>query len=111
MQRVPLAIVASQKFSIRLDNRRYSIEIKEATVGTSTVMAATIIRDGITIISGQRCLPNTPLLPYLSVEDNAGNFFFTTLLEDIPHWTKFNSEQFLYYATNAEIQAIRNGGQ
>lgn len=106
MQQVPLAVVPNQKFSIRLDNVRYVIQIQK----TENVMCATIQRNGITVLSGQRCLPNTALIPYKSVEDEQGNFVFVTQLGALPDYLEFGKTQFLYFATNAEIQAARNGG-
>lgn len=98
---VGIATLANQALSIQLDERFYEIELREA----NGVMAATITRDGVTIVSNMRVTAGTPLLPYRYQE--AGNFIMTTDGEAIPYWDQFNVTQFLVYLSAAELAAYR----
>ena len=98
---VGIAALANQSLSIQLDERFYEIELREA----NGVMAATITRDGVTIVSNIRVTAGTPLLPYRYQE--AGNFIMTTDGEAIPYWDQFGVTQFLVYLSAAEVAAYR----
>jgi hypothetical protein len=98
---VGIATLANQALSIQLDERFYEIELREA----NGVMAATITRDGVTIVSNIRVTAGTPLLPYRYQE--AGNFIMTTDSEAIPYWDQFGVTQFLVYLSAAELAAYR----
>ena len=103
MQTVPIAAIANQKFSIRLDSVRFVISIQ----AVSGVMAITIERNGVVIVSGSRCLPNQLVIPYPSDEGAAGNFMFLTHNDELPDYRLFNSTQSLEYITAAELAAFR----
>ena len=105
MQRIPLARVANQKFSITLDQVRYEIQIQQCT----NVMGITIKRNGVLVVSGQRCLPNNLVIPYQYAENAEGNFAFDCLGDQLPAWENFGITQNLYYVTNAELAVVRNG--
>ena len=98
---VCIATLANQALSIQLDERFYEIELREA----NGVMAATITRDGVTIVSNIRVTAGTPLLPYRYQE--AGNFIMTTDGEAIPYWDQFGVTQFLVYLSADELAAYR----
>lgn len=98
---IGIAALANQALSIQLDERFYEIELREA----NGVMAATITRDGVTVVSNIRVTAGTPLLPYRYQE--AGNFIMTTDGEAIPYWDQFGVTQFLVYLTPAELAAYR----
>lgn len=98
---VGIATLANQALSIQLDERFYEIELREA----NGVMAATITRDGVTIVSNIRVTAGTPLLPYRYQE--AGNFIMTTDGEAIPYWDQFGVTQFLVYLSADELAAYR----
>ena len=98
---VGIATLANQALSIQLDERFYEIELREA----NGVMAATITRDGVTLVSNIRVTAGTPLLPYRYQE--AGNFIMTTDGEAIPYWDQFGVTQFLVYLSAAEVAAYR----
>ena len=98
---VGIAALANQSLSIQLDERFYEIELREA----NGVMAATITRDGVTIVSNTRVTAGTPLLPYRYQEE--GNFVMTTDGEAIPYWDQFGVTQFLVYLSADELAAYR----
>lgn len=101
MREISLSAVANQKLSVTLDNRLYDITIKEA----NGVMAVTIVRDGITIQDGTRAIANSPLIPYRYLEK--GNFIILTANGDYPYYTQFGITQFLYYASQTELEEAR----
>lgn len=99
---VTLAAVPNQDLFIQLDERAYQITLH---AGASDVVAITVMRDGETLISGQRLTTGTPVLPYLYEED--GNFVITTDDEALPDWQQFGVTQFLTYVSAAELAALR----
>lgn len=98
---VGIATLPNQALSIQLDERFYEIAIREA----NGVMSATLVRDGVTLISNVRVTAGTPLLPYRYQE--SGNFVMTTDNEAIPYWDQFNVTQFLVYLSADELAALR----
>lgn len=98
---VGIAAVPNQSLSIQLDERFYDIHLRDA----GGAMAATIARDGVTLVSGARIVAGTPLLPYRYQE--AGNFLVTTDAEALPYYDQFGVTQFLVYLTAAELAAYR----
>lgn len=103
MQLINIDATANQSFSVRLNNVRYDITIKES----NGVMVASIVRDGVSVISGSRIVTGELIIPSKYQED--GNFFIDTLNEEIPYWTSFGLTQFLYYFTSEELEAARGG--
>lgn len=98
---VTLDSIPNQSFSIRLDNKLYNITIKQS----NDIMIATIIRDGILLLSGIRIVAGTPLIPYQYLE--SGNFMLLTTNGDLPDYTQFQITQFLVYASRVELEVIR----
>ena len=105
MYSVPLAAIPNQQVSVRLEGALFSLTVKAAR----TLMAVTITRDGETVVSGVRCLPDTPLIPYRHMEGVAGNFYFFTAGGEYPHYSRFAGTDRLIYATAAELEVLRNG--
>ena len=98
---VGLAAVPNQSLSIQLDERFYDIHMREA----NGVMAVTITRDGVALVTGLRVTAGTPLLPYRYQE--SGNFLVTTDAEALPYYDQFSISQFLVYLTSDELAAYR----
>lgn len=98
---IALAAVPNQQLMIQLDGRIYEITVREA----NGVMAASITRDGVAVITNTLAVAGTPLLPYRYQE--AGNFLFTTENEDLPYYDQFGLTQFLVYVTADELAAYR----
>ena len=91
---INLAQVPNQTISCRLEGKRYVITFKS----TGSLMLATIIRDGVTVVSGMRCVAGAMLIPYRSAEDASGNFAF--VIDDritIPDYLQFGDTQQLVY--------------
>ena len=98
---VGIAAIPNQSLSIQLGGRLYDIALREA----NGVMAATIARDGVTLVSALRVTAGTPLLPYRYQE--SGNFIVTTDGDALPYWDQFGVTQFLVYLSAAELAAYR----
>lgn len=101
MRVVPLAAIPNQSLSVRLDDVRMVLRIKDA----NGVMVADLERAGATVLSAVRVLAGEPVIPYRYLE--TGNFIFLTLNDDLPDWRKFNVSQQLLYLTAAEIATLR----
>lgn len=101
MRNIPLAAIANQELSVRLDDERLVLRLKEAR----GVMVADLDRDGVRIISGVRVLAGEPIIPYRYLE--SGNFLLTTVNDELPDWRKFASTQRLVYLTVAEVDALQ----
>lgn len=104
MRRIFLESNPNQEFDLNADGRRYKVSLRE---GSSGLIIASIDIDGERIISGIRCLPNTPLIPYRYVE--WGNFIFITRNGEYPQWDKFGKSQRLLYVEREEIEGFING--
>lgn len=100
MRIITLAPIPNQSFSIRLDDERYMLVFKE----TAGVMSCDISRNNVQLLSGQRIVAGSPLIPYRY--QIKGNFIFLTENEELPEYSKFGSTQTLIYASIAELEAI-----
>lgn len=97
MLQVPLVAIANQSLNVVLDTGEYVLTLREA----NGCMMADITRDGAAVVSGARCLPGEPLIPYAYLQ--SGNFVFSTVNDDLPDWQQFELTQALYYLTDAEM--------
>lgn len=103
MEIINIQAIPNQKLSVRLDNNLYQITIKEC----NGCMCATVVCNGITIVTNSRLVGNTPLIPYRYLENDSGNFIIGTDLEEIPYYTQFGVTQQLIYASAAELIEFR----
>ena len=103
MIEIELTRVPNQSMSIRLDDNLYNLTIKE----TNGCMSCTIVRNDITLLSNVRVVAGTPIIPYGYLE--SGNFFISTLDDDLPDWNQFGISQSLIYISELEIGEIRAG--
>jgi hypothetical protein len=99
MQTIQLEPIPNQSLNVRLDGSRYVIELKEA----GGMMAVTIDRDGVRLVTGFRCPEGIPLIPYLHLFSGFGNFVFVS--EGIPYYPDFGATCSLVYASVEEISA------
>ena len=99
---IGIAALANQAISIQLDASFYEIQLRES----NGVMAATITRDGVTLVTNSRVIAGTPLLPYRYQE--AGNFIVTVDDDALPYWDQFGVTQFLVYLSADELAAYRS---
>lgn len=105
MFKIPLDPIPNQNCSVRLDGALFDLTIKIAR----ELMTITIKRDGVTLVQGVRCLPDTPLIPHRYLEGGTGNFYFQTVAGSYPHYSRFGGTDTLFYATRDELEALRNG--
>lgn len=95
---VPLQVTPNQSFSVRLDGARYDLTLQAA----GNIMAVTIVRDGVTLLTGARVVAGMPLLPYRHLA--RGNFLFIT--EGAEPWWELFGTQTLLVLSAAEIAAL-----
>ncbi len=105
MQNVEIQALPKQSATIVLENILYEIDLIE----TNGCMSLNLTRAGVRVCSGLRVVAGTPLLPYLFMELANGNFMFLTDNGDMPAWEQFGKTQSLVYASNAEMEALRDG--
>lgn len=98
---VDLQAIPNQEFSIQIEDFRFELTVKEA-IGC---MAASVVRDGETIVSNVRLVAGAPVLPYGYQE--RGNFVLTTNADELPDYRQFGVTQFLVYVTPEELAALR----
>lgn len=105
MFKIPLDPIPNQNCSVRLDGALFDLTVKIAR----ELMAITIKRDGVILVQGVRCLPDTQLIPHRYLEGATGNFYFRTADGSYPHYSRFGGTDILYYATKDELEAARHG--
>lgn len=96
MRIIPLSAIPNQSFSVRLDEMRLVVRLKEAR----GVMVADVQRDGVDILLGSRVLAGELIIPYRYLQ--AGNFLLMTLNDELPDWREFGGTQTLVYLSPAE---------
>ena len=101
MQIIDITQVPNQSFTITLEGVRWDLTIKQAT--SSMFMDA--VADDVPIITGQRIVAGTPIIPYQYLAQD-GNFLIMTENDELPSWERFEVDQVLIYATFDEIAAI-----
>lgn len=101
MRNIPLAAVPNQSLSVRLDDQRLVLRLKEA----NGVMVADLDRDNLRVLSGVRVLAGEPIIPYGYLE--SGNFMLLTINDQLPDWREFTATQSLVYMSPAEVALWR----
>lgn len=101
MNQIPIQAIPNQSFTINLDNALYDISIKY----TNGCMSVSISRDNSALIENLRAVAGQLIIPCKYQE--AGNFLFTTLNQQLPDYTQFNVTQQLIYLSADELAAIR----
>lgn len=100
MQIIDISQVPNQSFSVTLEGVRWDIRIKQAV----SSMTADLTADGVQIVTGQRIVAGTPIIPYEYLI-NDGNFLIMTESDELPNWELFDVNQVLIYANFEEISA------
>lgn len=88
----------NQSFSILLEDDFYEITIK--TVGRLSYL--TVVRNGDTIVSNRRAVPNVNIIPNRHQFQEHGNFRFVGD-DSYPFFENFNVSTRLYYVTKQEV--------
>lgn len=100
MRVIELDTTANQEFQVTIDGNRWVIALNEG----GGIMAATITLNDVTILSGQRVVSGTPVIPYPYLQ-GSGNFWFLTENDELPYWELF-SGQILVYMSAAEAAVL-----
>ena len=100
MKEIPLKQFPRQSLSVVLENSLYELSLKEC----NGIMAATVIRDGETIVNNRRVCAGTPIIPSRYLSD--GNFFILTNGDDLPYYTGFESSNTFVFLTNEEMDDV-----
>lgn len=111
MINIPLQAIPNQSLSIQLDGINFDLRIKTCdntpqTLGSSNT-TITITANEAIIVQNVRMVPLTALINYQYLEQ--GNFFLYTENDDYPDYTLFGVSQYLIYATQQELEDLRNG--
>lgn len=113
MLQIKLEAIPNQSFSLRLDDSTYDLRIHALNSFTldgtviPPIMVMDITRNNVTILQGQRLIAGYPVIPYGYLED--GNFVMITEDDEYPDYSKFGVNQYLIFATSAELAEIRGG--
>lgn len=100
MRVIELDAIPNQQLQVTLDGNRWVLVFNE----TRGVMAVTIVLNDVVILSGQRIVAGTPLIPYEYLQ-GSGNFWVLTEEDEFPYWELFGS-QVLVYMNAAEAAAM-----
>lgn len=103
MKQIPIRAFPRQSLSVVLENALYTLSLKEC----NGVMAASVTRDGVTLVSNRRVVAGMPVIPPGYLEQ--GNFIFVTADDALPYYTEFEGSDTLVYVTRDELAAIREG--
>lgn len=111
MINIPLQAVPSQTLSILLDGNNYDIRLHSCdstpqTFGTA-IMTVSITRNGTLIVDNVRATPGFPIIGYPYLLE--GNFVIITRNDEYPNYNFFGINQYLIYASQAELEEIANG--
>lgn len=98
MQSIPLDAVPNQQLAVTVDNNRWVLTIQEAR----GVMCATLVLNDVVVISGQRIVTGSPLIPYPYLQVN-GNFWLLTENDELPYYDRFGIDQQLVYVSPGEL--------
>lgn len=101
MRTISIDAIPNQELSVTLDGNRWGITLKEA----NGVMCCTLVLNDVTILSGQRIVAGSPLIPYRYLQ-GSGNFWILTDGDDMPYYTEFGVTQQLVYMGAAEYAAV-----
>ena len=80
--------------SLVFENSTARFEIKLNCVGNA--MVASIKKNDVEILSSVILVAGVPIIPYPHLAAD-GNFIIYTVNNEIPHWSKFEQTQELYY--------------
>lgn len=98
-----LLAIAKQNLQVSAGGNLYDINVLE----TGGCTSMDITRGTDVVVLGQRCVAGQLCIPYLNLEAAQGNFMFLTQNDELPSYVSFGISQFLLYASNAELVAVR----
>lgn len=98
MRTIPLDAIPNQELSVTLDGNRWDITIKEC----NGVMCCTLSLNDALLLSGQRIVAGSPLIPYKHMQAY-GNFWILTENDELPYYDRFDVDQQFIYVSPGEI--------
>jgi hypothetical protein len=101
MLNIPLSVLPNQSLSIYLNNAQYDLRFHDCGNG---VMSIDIDINNTPLLTGTRLVPNYPIIVSQYMEN--GNFILQTANYEYPDWNRFGVDQYLIFASQAEIEAI-----
>lgn len=101
MKEIPLNMVEKQSLSVLLDGSMYELSFKTC----NGIIAATIVKDGVTIVENRRVVAGIAIIPEGHLEDS--NFIILTYNDDLPYFEQFDGTHVLVYANSEEVVALR----
>ncbi len=112
MIQIPLQAIPNQSLSIALNGINFDLTVHSCnntpSIPGTSFMTVSIVASGVLIVDNVRAVPATGLIGYQYLEQ--GDFFFITDNDEYPDYNLFNNNQALIYASQAELEAIVNGG-
>jgi hypothetical protein len=102
MIEIPLSAIPNQSLSIQLDQNNFDLRIHDC----GNIITFDVTINNVIILQGIRAVASYPLIPYEYLEN--GNFVILTGNDnqDIPYWDRFGIDQYLIYASQAELEAF-----
>lgn len=101
MKEIPIKVFPRQSLSVVLENVLYELSLKEC----NGIMAVSVMRDGVAIVSNRRAVAGMPVIPPGYLEQ--GNFIFLTANDELPYYTDFAGAGTFVYVTREELTDIR----
>lgn len=90
----------NQKFNMPINNGTLEIELR--TVDNITLMSMKY--NGNNIVNSIKVAPNVLLLGYKYLQEQYGDFIFTTTDNQYPYYENFNNANKLYYLDYEEVK-------
>ena len=90
----------NQKFNMPINNGTLEIELR--TVDNITLMSMKY--NGNNVVSSIKVAPKVLLLGYKHLQEQYGDFIFTTTDNQYPYYANFNNANKLYYLDSEEVK-------
>lgn len=97
----------NQKFIVSTEQGALEIELR--TVDNITLMSVRANRKNI--VSSIKVIPNVLLLGYRHIQEQYGDFMFSTTDNEYPYYKNFNWSNKLYWLTPEEVKEYKNGNK
>ena len=97
--------IANQIFNFQTDNAMVEIELR--TVDNITLMS--MKSNGNNVVNSIKVVPNVLLLGYRFLQEQYGDFIFSTTDNEYPYYENFNQSNKLYWLSPQEVENYKNG--
>lgn len=94
----------NQTFNFKTDNATVEIELR--TVDNITLMS--MKTNGNNVVNSIKVAPNVLLLGYKHLQEQFGDFIFTTVDDEYPYYKNFNNANKLYWLNYEEVKEFKN---